>query len=102
VYGGCKGNQNNFLSELECVRRCGDEIAIAELPPDIPHVHPPEIGKNYRWKLRKFIHRKSVRIATGSSPSSSTGNLKELSWAVRSFIHQKLVRTFAEISHSSF
>jgi hypothetical protein len=45
VYGGCKGNQNNFLSELECVRRCGDEIAIAELPPDIPHVHPPEIGK---------------------------------------------------------
>jgi hypothetical protein len=52
VYGGCKGNQNNFLSELECVRRCGDEIAIAELPPDIPHVHPPEIGK----KCPQFCH----------------------------------------------
>jgi hypothetical protein len=51
VYGGCKGNQNNFLSELECVRRCGDDIAIAELPPEVPHVHPPEIGEPKLWQI---------------------------------------------------
>ncbi len=30
VYGGCKGNQNNFLTELECKTRCikGDLIEI--------------------------------------------------------------------------
>lgn len=32
VYGGCKGNQNNFLSEIDCVRRCGDKDAVAALP----------------------------------------------------------------------
>lgn len=36
VYGGCKGNQNNFLSEIDCVKRCGDDAAIAALAiPDI-------------------------------------------------------------------
>ena len=34
MYGGCKGNQNNFLSEIDCVRRCGDEAAIEAL--DLP------------------------------------------------------------------
>ena len=31
VYGGCKGNANNFLSEYQCVQQCGDESALALL-----------------------------------------------------------------------
>ena len=64
VYGGCKGNQveylpigqktftldlnhqNNFLSEIDCVRRCGDKAAIDALA--LPELGPtpslPEIG----------------------------------------------------------
>eukprot|EP00094_Tigriopus_californicus_P010881 TCALIF_10496-PA protein Name:"Similar to Cyp2j6 Cytochrome P450 2J6 (Mus musculus)" AED:0.07 eAED:0.07 QI:0/0.78/0.7/0.9/1/1/20/349/2332 len=32
VYGGCKGNGNNFLSEIQCLQQCGDESALALLP----------------------------------------------------------------------
>lgn len=32
VYGGCKGNANNFLSEIQCLQQCGDESALALLP----------------------------------------------------------------------
>ena len=32
VYGGCKGNGNNFLSEIQCLQRCGNESALALLP----------------------------------------------------------------------
>ena len=31
MYGGCKGNANNFLSEYQCVHQCGDESAVALL-----------------------------------------------------------------------
>jgi len=47
VYGGCKGNQNNFLSEIDCVRRCGDKAAIDALA--LPELGPtpslPEIDQ---------------------------------------------------------
>ena len=46
VYGGCKGNQNNFLSETACVRRCGDEAAIAALPDLNPQPQLQEIGRD--------------------------------------------------------
>jgi len=45
VYGGCKGNQNNFLSEIDCVRRCGDEAAIAALPDLNPQPQLQEIDQ---------------------------------------------------------
>jgi len=45
VYGGCKGNQNNFLSETACVRRCGDEAAIAALPDLNPQPQLQEIDQ---------------------------------------------------------
>jgi hypothetical protein len=32
VYGGCNGNGNNFLSEVQCLQRCGDDTALALLP----------------------------------------------------------------------
>ena len=58
MYGGCKGNQNNFLSEIDCVRRCGDEAAIEAL--DLPDLTTQttlqEIGQtaNY-WEYTKVI-----------------------------------------------
>lgn len=27
LYGGCQGNENNFLSERECQRQCGGRVA---------------------------------------------------------------------------
>ena len=45
VYGGCKGNQNNFVSEISCLTRCGDKAAIAGLP-EISEPQLQEIGKN--------------------------------------------------------
>jgi len=45
VYGGCKGNQNNFISEIDCVRRCGDEAAIAALPDLNPQPQLQEIDQ---------------------------------------------------------
>lgn len=45
VYGGCKGNRNNFLSEIDCVRRCGDEAAIAALPDLNPQPQLQEIDQ---------------------------------------------------------
>ena len=32
VYGGCKGNGNNFVSEVQCLQKCGDESDLALLP----------------------------------------------------------------------
>ena len=46
VYGGCKGNQNNYVSEIDCVRRCGDEAAIAALPDLNPQPQLQEIGRD--------------------------------------------------------
>ena len=43
VYGGCKGNQNNFLSEIACIRRCGDEADMKDLP-DLQQITTREIG----------------------------------------------------------
>ncbi len=43
VYGGCKGNQNNFISEIDCVRRCGDESTLADLP-ELTQITTREIG----------------------------------------------------------
>ena len=31
-YGGCKGNGNNFVSEVQCLQKCGDESDLALLP----------------------------------------------------------------------
>ena len=46
VYGGCKGNQNNFVSELDCLTRCGDKSAVAGLLPEITEAQIQEIGRN--------------------------------------------------------
>ena len=43
VYGGCKGNQNNFISEIDCVRRCGDESMIDDLP-ELTQITTQKIG----------------------------------------------------------
>ena len=34
VYGGCNGNSNNFLSEIQCLQKCGDESILALLAVD--------------------------------------------------------------------
>lgn len=53
MYGGCKGNQNNFLSEIDCVRRCGDEQARAALP-DEQILDTREIGQLTFFFLRSL------------------------------------------------
>lgn len=47
VYGGCKGNGNNFLSEIQCLQRCGDESQLALLP--VEEKITTEIGKTVKY-----------------------------------------------------
>ena len=49
VYGGCKGNGNNFLSEIDCLQQCGDESQLALLP--IEEKVTTEIGKSTETSL---------------------------------------------------
>ena len=43
IYGGCKGNRNNFLSETQCTQRCDSNSNLA--------LAPVEIGKNVRYSI---------------------------------------------------
>ena len=52
VYGGCKGNQNNFVSELDCLTRCGDKSAISGLP-RITETQIQEIGEHTSTHLTR-------------------------------------------------
>lgn len=45
VYGGCKGNQNNFVSEIGCLKRCGDPSEISSLTAFSDEPQLQEIGK---------------------------------------------------------
>lgn len=51
VYGGCKGNGNNFLSESQCLQRCGDESALALLP--VEEQVTTEVGKGREERRKK-------------------------------------------------
>ena len=60
VYGGCKGNGNNFVSEVQCLQKCGDEADLALLPQvEIT----TEIGKKKKGdSLNSFFARSKTRI----------------------------------------
>ena len=45
MYGGCKGNQNNFVSEIGCLKRCGDPGEISSLTGFSDEPQLQEIGK---------------------------------------------------------
>ena len=54
IYGGCQGNRNKFLTELECTAECsgGDPVVVAtDLPspstPPTPSPVQPTAGENF-------------------------------------------------------
>ena len=53
VYGGCKGNGNNFLSEIQCLQRCGDESQLALLP--VEEKITTEIGKRKQLLTTRLL-----------------------------------------------
>ena len=44
IYGGCKGNRNNFLSETQCTQRCDSNSNLALAPVEIGKIICYSIG----------------------------------------------------------
>lgn len=57
IYGGCKGNDNNFATEKECIHKCA---AFYKEEEDICH-QPQEIGSCYHFRERWFFNANEER-----------------------------------------
>ena len=54
IYGGCQGNRNKFLTEVECAAECGRGDPVVATDPPSPSTPPtpspvqPTAGENFR------------------------------------------------------
>ena len=79
VYGGCKGNGNNFVSEVQCLQKCGDEADLALLPQvEIT----TEIGKKKRG-TRKTRFSPGLRLELDCTQTNEIRTIRTSSQLLR-------------------
>ena len=70
IYGGCKGNGNNFLHENICKIKCGDTTKIKRI--NICSLKPEEgIGKA---SIKRFYYNPTTKICTEFTYGGIGGN----------------------------
>ncbi|XP_024082550.1 papilin isoform X1 [Cimex lectularius] len=71
-YGGCEGNENNFLTQNDCMRRCGQGSYVET--PEEPFSTDMCVLPQERGRCNEYYHRYSYNHADGTcKPFTYTG-----------------------------